>query len=869
MKTTTAAPPRLPDRPGCEASSEARRVVIAGMIVSAILLLSFVAQPLSARALYDRDSTSFNILHKPGTVGVPNFSLELHKINELWLTVSNGGTFGSEGPNAYIDPETGKVAPSCEFPAGSDLSYLFIGAFWAGGIVGRDTLVSVGFDGNRWLREFWPPEGEAGAIQRRSSMQTSLDYSPDAVSEQDYICVYTDTLVSTGYTGVDPIEDRPHIPLGLEVHQRTYGWSYEYAEDFILFDFTVRNINRFPLKQVYFGIYVDADIYHESAAAIGWEDDICGYLHDIPSEDTPGFRDTVRVAWSADNDGDPNFSAPNGFDYRSPTGVTGMAVLRTPNPDLKYSYNWWIANSSSSLDWGPRKAGTQEKPFRDFGYGLGSPEGDRNKYYMMQSEEFDYDQLESAVSHTDQGWLPPPKSADVMADGFDARYLFSFGPFDLQPGDTLPITLAYVAGSGFHVHGRDFTDNWDPANPYIYESLLDFSNLGNNAKWANWVFDNPGVDTDGDGDSGSCRIIIDTLPGSLPGSDLPYHLDTTYFWYRGDGVPDFRGASPPPAPRVKITPEFGRLKVRWNGQISEENIDFFSGMKDFEGYRVYYAENNRQSDYILLSGYDIEDYNVYHYDGVGRRWEISSAPITGDSLRAWLGSDFDPALYDRPQSSYFHGGEAYYFTKQDWNQSDLSNPLGIHRVYPDADPNDLTDTTEEGYRRYFEYEYIIDNIQPSKPYYVTVTTFDYGSRKIALTSLESSPSLNAVSVYALPASDAVEERGLSVVVYPNPYRIDGGYARAGYENRDRTKSAERARSIHFYNLPPVCTIRIYTLSGDLVEQIEHYNPGGGPESQHERWNMISRNTQAVVTGIYLYHVASDMGDQIGKIVIIK
>jgi hypothetical protein len=152
---------------------------------------------------------------------------------------------------------------------------------------------------------------------------------------------------------------------------------------------------------------------------------------------------------------------------------------------------------------------------------------------------------------------------------------------------------------------------------------------------------------------------------------------------------------------------------------------------------------------------------------------------------------------------------------------------------------------------------------------VAVTAFDYGSRKIALTSLESSPSLNAVQAYALPSSDGVEERGLSVIVYPNPYRIDGGYASAGYENRDRTKSAERARSIHFANLPKICTIRIFTLSGDLVDQIDHYCPEGGPESQHERWDLISRNTQAVVTGIYIYHVSSDMGEQLGKFVVIK
>jgi hypothetical protein len=121
----------------------------------------------------------------------------------------------------------------------------------------------------------------------------------------------------------------------------------------------------------------------------------------------------------------------------------------------------------------------------------------------------------------------------------------------------------------------------------------------------------------------------------------------------------------------------------------------------------------------------------------------------------------------------------------------------------------------------------------------------------------------------LPGSETVEELGLEVMVYPNPYRVDGGYADDGYENRDRTRGAERTRAIHFANLPRVCKIRIYTVSGDLVQEIDHNRPDGGPGSQHEVWDVISKNTQAVVTGLYLWHVESEMGDQLGKLVIVK
>jgi hypothetical protein len=207
--------------------------------------------------------------------------------------------------------------------------------------------------------------------------------------------------------------------------------------------------------------------------------------------------------------------------------------------------------------------------------------------------------------------------------------------------------------------------------------------------------------------------------------------------------------------------------------------------------------------------------------------------------------------------------------RQDWNQSDLNNPLQIHKVYPNASRYDSTDLTEDGWQRYYEYEYVIDNLEPSKPYYFAVTAFDHGAWKYEIGALETSPLTNVVCEYALPSSETVEEQALNVMVYPNPYRIDGRYARQGYENRDRLKSSERARRIHFANLPKVCKIRIYSVDGDLVLMIDHYHPEGGPASQHAEWNVISRNTQAVVTGIYIWHVKSEMGEQMGKLVIIK
>ena len=72
------------------------------------------------------------------------------------------------------------------------------------------------------------------------------------------------------------------------------------------------------------------------------------------------------------------------------------------------------------------------------------------------------------------------------------------------------------------------------------------------------------------------------------------------------------------------------------------------------------------------------------------------------------------------------------------------------------------------------------------------------------------------------------------------------------------------------NLPAQATIKIFTLDGDLVREIMH-EPGSifTESSSGAWWDLISKNTQAVVSGIYLYSVESEMGTQVGKIVIVK
>ncbi len=841
----------------------------------------------------------------------PCFGVAMHRVGKLVLAINNDGSFATgftEG--AEVDYFTGQSIPAGggEYPKGSGHQYVFAGSFWIGAVIGRDTLVSTGADGWIGVEEMFPEPAPFGCLRKRSIIDPSKEeLYEDAVSEEDYIAVYMDTFIQLAGTD-DEDGGRQHRPLGIEVTQTSYAWSYSYAEDLVLFDYKIRNIGQRLLENVYMGVYVDADVCADCGTT-GFDDDICGFrekeILSFAQCEICEYEDDVFIAWIADADGDLGELDPNTGQPAEVPHVTATRIVRTPSQELDVSFNWWISNGTASLDFGPRErggVGRLAEPFRDFRTGgLGTPARDDNKYYVLRNREFDYDQIYTAsIQPNDSLWLYPNQTlAANFADGYDTRYLLSFGPFDISPGQTLPISFAYVGGEDLHTDETNAANL--PGNPEQYYDGLDFSDLSDNARWASWIYDNPGVDTDGDGYAGDSidfpldSVIIDSTidsihvdPPNPPDTFWAFNYDYTVvrtFWVRGDGTPDFRGASPPPAPVVWVTPEEGRLHVRFNGLRSETTEDVFSREADFEGYRVYLARDERSASYSVISSYDIEDYNKFVFNSGRNVWELLETPFTLEELRRiYNDPNLDPLRYTR--NSPFHPfgfpDSSFYFEAQDFNMSELNLPGGIRKRFPDqpypsalspdsAKPGELT---EDGYFKYFEYEFTIDDLLPSVPYWVNVTAFDYGSPASGLGSLETSVTVGAVEAFPQNPVDKVKRDNLEVVVYPNPYRIDAGYKALGFEGRrieqiSENRPEDRVREIHFTNLPAKCTIRIYTLDGDLVREIEHDRDPSDPTAMHESWDLITRNTQLVVSGLYYWTVESpDRETQVGKLVII-
>ena len=101
----------------------------------------------------------------------------------------------------------------------------------------------------------------------------------------------------------------------------------------------------------------------------------------------------------------------------------------------------------------------------------------------------------------------------------------------------------------------------------------------------------------------------------------------------------------------------------------------------------------------------------------------------------------------------------------------------------------------------------------------------------------------------------------AVSVVPNPY-----VAAAIWEQKPYLQSGRGERKIYFINLPMTCTIRIYTMAGELVRKLEHDN---SVFNGAEAWDLLNLDNLEVAYGIYIYHIEADNAETIGKFAVIK
>jgi hypothetical protein len=98
-------------------------------------------------------------------------------------------------------------------------------------------------------------------------------------------------------------------------------------------------------------------------------------------------------------------------------------------------------------------------------------------------------------------------------------------------------------------------------------------------------------------------------------------------------------------------------------------------------------------------------------------------------------------------------------------------------------------------------------------------------------------------------------------VVPNPY-----LGMASFEQAPYAQTGRGDRRIEFRGLPVNATVRIYTITGELVQTL-HHDSGF---QNYIAWNMRSKDNLEIAPGLYIYHVeAPGEDDYIDKFAIIK
>lgn len=477
-------------------------------------------------------------------------------VNQLGIGLTNFGVLG----NGYSRID-GEIQPSCMYKQHTlvmreQVEHFSFSGLWVGGIVVGQPRVSTAivdgvFESGAEGFEYVP----LSLLTERSNVTTSPVYDPDAVSHQDYTARFTDIFPAD-----IPVVPN-HEPLGIEVTMRTYAWDFTFAEAFVMFEYTIKNVNpSATISNIYAGIWGDLTIsnmnytsIYEAGGGFTWYDDLDGFDETV---DAAGFP--RNMGYEYDADGDDGWAET----YIAFKTLGGSV----PQPYLRSFYSQWPWNASNN----------------EF-YPL---------YVMALTDAERYAQLSSNVtpgSISDPLYLP--------ADGYPANpgswlILHSAGPLGsvpvegdltnwaLPPGDSLKVVFALVAAL------------W--ATPGI-DSPARRAALHTNADWAQKAYDGEDVNRNN---------ILDPGEDNNKNGQLDRYI-----------LPE-----PPPPPKIYVVNRSQQVDIYWD-RYSEDFLDPISHLKDFEGYRIYGARkvqsDDQEQEFSLLAEFDLPGNDIGFDVGFG------------------------------------------------------------------------------------------------------------------------------------------------------------------------------------------------------------------------------------------------------------
>lgn len=783
----------------------------------------------------------------------------VHGVGELQLNVTNYGLFGSF-PGENLDMSW---APSAQWPRGSGVEFLYIAGLWVGarrnglpsvstawpepefhpGDRSTDTIYTsyAGAPGGNRVQSAQPDDDSDGAIDEDplngedDDGDGRVDEDFAAIGNQMLRCRYRDDLPQILAGAPD------HRPLGIAVTQESYQWEQPALSGAVGLSLEVSNESGGDLSDLFIGLYVDPDIGHRSSSRSYDDDRLRLRRQTLCVTGRPANRafDLQLVeAWDGDGDAAASHPAP---------GVFGLLLLEHSTDLLGETAPIF----AGPVEWHAWQSFARIAPFDEGGEAV----NDEQRYELLSRRAFDHE--------------------DAMER--DWRYLVSVGPFQLTPGARAHARLAFLAAAdeaalvelavqvALAEEGIWLDDDDNPLTGRGCAETLIYDPLRKIEWWdpCDPMATHPIVVPKG------ARVWVNA---DCAWEDLTNGLCENFFpWCTGTGGREYRlpwlTSSAPPPPALRIWPSESGAVLFWDNE-SEQIPDPVTGDYDFEGYRIWRADNWTRPEgsneatgppadlWMLLDEVDLV--NGLRPDRSLDR--LAYQPAVDPTLVTW----YTEALLDQP----------WIRDARDWlppvgfNLADADTAIGLARTALGLPQG----------RRYYRYRDV--DVNPGMTYFYAVTARDHvpltdatGQLVGFAPGLEGSPGNGCrLAVPQSASQPAWAYRPESVYVVPNPATPETMAPWALAPNG----SDPSGLKVEFRHLPAApCTIRIWTLAGDLVQVLHHDEStaiavGDYDATGTQAWDLISRNGQQVASGIYLFTVeAPGFPDTRGKFTLVR
>jgi hypothetical protein len=783
---------------------------------------------------------------------------------------------------------------------------------------------------------------------RDNDGDSRIDEDYGAIGQQMFTCVIRDDTPQA----INTVFNERHIPLGLEVHQAAFAFANPRLANFNAVEYTVYNRSGHELDSMFVAFRIDMDC-GPIASTNYFTDDFdmapvpngifsIALREDDPRRQFPHYDVNPVVP--------PDSALCPRVDYRisgftvvddnndagRTTGAGTFLLLgHTVDPlgiDQETGAENGEGNAPGRVAFRAFRSYTAGAPYEDGG----NPNIDQQRFEFMSSTQ-NIDQ-ETGLIVAEPSELPG-----------DYQAWASVGPFRHVPNNgSFQVTVAFAVQRADYNTLREYSTDYQRyrAGAFSGPDLREKYPVLDNALTAQVAYEGvyevprQGLEELVPGGSASFPFHGRETPriaerGQLGLSGADCHdeaegavrpiTEFEYTWFDQDcnyctGVYDrtrelglylrrWNTESPPPSPNLNVTSNFnfpanparsaeliaagdGQVRIAWDN-LSEVTVDPERREFDFRSYRLWKAANWTRP--IGSSGPNDEDWSLI---GEFRLFDYTDSNFVASDTGLVCPTVVIPEYYDpvtrtrgpREIPICLYSGDL-------WNQQSgeilRPSPVDCERdenneceEEPGINVVTQLPTTRTKYP-VGRYRYVDREVKNGFLYFYSVTAGDSGrsgesfGRRSAVESDGVTPQISAGT-------------GRKVWVVPNPYR--------GFRNIserpsswDLTPNAGDPTGTHidFFGLPTgQWTIKVFTISGDLVAEIHSDDPVNesirgqivgddgqtrdgfnrqqdNPNDGQARWNLISRNGQDIVSGIYMFVVDSSQGQQRGKFVVIR